>query len=474
MGLRVRSDERKVEGTENGIPDSYYTSRAGKAFTWKQVSTHNTVNNLWIIVRGSVYDVTKFASRHPGGRDLILLGAGRDCTQVFETYHKPATVAKVLEKFRIGYTVDAELPTFPWPNAFNTTLRARVDQYFKDTKQDPKFHSSIYLKYFLIYCSVAISYYSQFYQSSVVNSWFYSFIAAVLLGIGCAQIGLMPMHDSSHCSISHNSKVWWIIGSTHDFLNGASFLVWIYQHMFGHHPYTNIAGADPDVAVDDPDIRRIIKKQQWFAHYAKQHLWVPIAYAALGMRVRIQDGILLFYHKTIDQIRVNPLSSYQKAIFWGGKGFFVFYRFILPCIFGNSASRVALLFAISDIVTSYWLALMFQANHVVEDVEWPQPDARNAMSIDWCEMQVETTQDYQHDSPLWAFLSGSLNYQAVHHIFPNVNQAYYPALAPVLKQTAQEFGIRYRIKDTFLEAFKGHVDYLKHMGKQPDIAKSAE
>ena len=25
------------------------------------------------------------------------------------------------------------------------------------------------------------------------------------------------------------------------------YLVWLYQHMLGHHPYTNIDGADPDI-----------------------------------------------------------------------------------------------------------------------------------------------------------------------------------------------------------------------------------
>ena len=35
-----------------------------------------------------VYDVTEFVSRHPGGVDQIMLGAGRDATQLFESYHK--------------------------------------------------------------------------------------------------------------------------------------------------------------------------------------------------------------------------------------------------------------------------------------------------------------------------------------------------------------------------------------------------
>lgn len=35
-----------------------------------------------------VYDVSGFVSRHPGGVDQIMLGVGRDATQLFESYHK--------------------------------------------------------------------------------------------------------------------------------------------------------------------------------------------------------------------------------------------------------------------------------------------------------------------------------------------------------------------------------------------------
>lgn len=34
-----------------------------------------------------VYDVSKFVSRHPGGMEQIMMGAGRDVTQLFESYH---------------------------------------------------------------------------------------------------------------------------------------------------------------------------------------------------------------------------------------------------------------------------------------------------------------------------------------------------------------------------------------------------
>ena len=35
-----------------------------------------------------VYNVSEFVKKHPGGIDQIMLGAGRDITQLFECYHK--------------------------------------------------------------------------------------------------------------------------------------------------------------------------------------------------------------------------------------------------------------------------------------------------------------------------------------------------------------------------------------------------
>ena len=45
-----------------------------------------TSDNIWWI-HGNGYDLTKFVERHPGGQEAILLGRGRDCTALFESYH---------------------------------------------------------------------------------------------------------------------------------------------------------------------------------------------------------------------------------------------------------------------------------------------------------------------------------------------------------------------------------------------------
>lgn len=215
--------------------------------------------------------------------------------------------------------------------------------------------------------------------------------------------------------------------------------------MLGHHPYTNIAGADPDVSTSEQDVRRIKPNQKWFWNHVNQQMFVPFLYGLLAFKVRIQDINILYFVKTNDAIRVNPLSLWHTVMFWGGKLFFVWYRVLVPLQF-LPVKKVILLFTVADMVSSYWLALTFQANHVVEEVEWPLPDENGVIQKDWAAMQVETTQDYAHDSYVWTSITGSLNYQAVHHLFPNVSQHYYPEILDIIKKTCTEYKVPYLVK----------------------------
>lgn len=320
--------------------------------------------------------------------------------------------------------------------------------------------------YGVVLALVATSYYLQFFSPAIMNSWLYSTLCAIALGFGCAQVGLLPLHDASHFAATRSPWAWKILGSLHDFINGASYLSWCYQHVLGHHLYTNIADADPDIMTNNPDIRRIKPSQPWYESYINQEKFVPLLYGLLGVKVRVQDINIIFLRKLNDHIRVNPPTLWHFSIFWMGKAFFVFYRFLLPLfVLNQSVMRVLYLFVVSDLVSSYWLALTFQANHVVDDVEWPLPNEKNEVSMDWAEMQVVTAQDYAHDSMFWTKLAGSLNYQIVHHLFPNIAQHYYPEIAPIVIKTCEEFGIRYRLKNTYREAFQGHIKHLEVLGK---------
>ncbi len=49
---------------------------ATKSYTWKEVAKHNSLESAWVAVEGKVYDVTKWAAKHPGGDEYIKIAAG--------------------------------------------------------------------------------------------------------------------------------------------------------------------------------------------------------------------------------------------------------------------------------------------------------------------------------------------------------------------------------------------------------------
>jgi alkylation response protein AidB-like acyl-CoA dehydrogenase/cytochrome b involved in lipid metabolism len=80
-----------------------------RIITREEVSRNNTNESNWIIVDDAVYDVTKFAKYHPGGRQFIDRNAGRDCTLAFYKYHRQDVLKTVAEKFVIGCLPEHEL-----------------------------------------------------------------------------------------------------------------------------------------------------------------------------------------------------------------------------------------------------------------------------------------------------------------------------------------------------------------------------
>lgn len=237
-----------------------------------------------------------------------------------------------------------------------------------------------------------------------------------------------------------------------------------------HSPYTNLASADPDIHVSDVHFRRIRHDQRWYPMYLLQYLYAPILYSLYGLKSRYDDIAILYFTKNRGAIRVNPLQLHQHVIFWAGKAFFVFHRLILPAFF-VPFSTVLLLFAISDIATAWTLALVFQANHVVGHVDWPQPDpVTNQVKCDWMEMQIRTAQDYGHDSFWTTKLTGGLNYQVVHHGFPQICQWYYPDIADSIKEVCKEYGVPYIVRQNFLEAIGDHIRLLWDFGRNGHLA----
>ncbi len=55
--------------------------------TLSEVATHNSATSCYVAISGSVYDVTSFVNKHPGGPSRILKQCGTDATEEFMDQH---------------------------------------------------------------------------------------------------------------------------------------------------------------------------------------------------------------------------------------------------------------------------------------------------------------------------------------------------------------------------------------------------
>ena len=69
-------------------------------YSWDEIRSHKSADSCWLVVRGTVYDVTQMLSTHPAGIQSILRNAGTEASQHFDFHSSAAT--KLWKKYEIG------------------------------------------------------------------------------------------------------------------------------------------------------------------------------------------------------------------------------------------------------------------------------------------------------------------------------------------------------------------------------------
>lgn len=82
-----------------------------RLITVSELSQHNSLTDLWLVVAGTVYDLSTFAPSHPGGAATLLQHAGRDATAAYTDVHSLSLIQASLPlSSRIGALDQASVP----------------------------------------------------------------------------------------------------------------------------------------------------------------------------------------------------------------------------------------------------------------------------------------------------------------------------------------------------------------------------
>ena len=77
---------------------------------------------------------------------------------------------------------------------------------------------------------------------------------------------------------------------------------------------------------------------------------------------------------------------------------------------------------------------------------------------------MRSTRDFKCSNPIFEYLSGGMNYQIEHHLFPIMPRYKYPALQKVLMKFAEEHNIQYRL-DGDWQVLRRTINNLQSIAK---------
>jgi linoleoyl-CoA desaturase len=344
---------------------------------------------------------------------------------------------------------------------FNTVLRERVNLFFKESKLSPKGTASMVFKTLFLIATVA-----SIYLLLLFGGWMVWAAIALysLLGFCIAVCAMNISHDALHGAYVSNSVGNRCLGLIMD-MCGASSFYWRKEHTVDHHTFTNIAGLDADL--NAPILLRLCPEAPHRKFQRFQHWYALILYSFNLMRWIYFSDIKRIYW--VFKSKDTPKPPLEEIIFlFLFKVIHIALFLVTPMVYLPLPWwQVLLGYTVMLATTGLTMTVIFQLAHIVENVAFPLPDVEGKMENSFATHQLETTSNFATRNKLVGFLFGGLNFQVEHHLFPHVCHMHLHKIAPIVKSTAAEFGVRYHENPSFFAALKSHFSTLKRLGHSP-------
>lgn len=348
-------------------------------------------------------------------------------------------------------------------STFFPVLRSRIEQHFQEkavgkTGGSPMLGKAIFMLSLYLVPYVLI-------LTNAFPAWAMLMMAGVM-GIGIAGVGMSVMHDANHGSFSSSN---WVnqLFSASLYLLGGNVYNWKVQHNTLHHTYTNIDQLDSDIT--GKPFLRLCTQQRLYKMHRYQHVYAFILYGLMTFSFLVKDfrQVGEFNRKAKTKV-TKPFSTREILILLFSKLMYAVFIGVLPLVLTDiTFGQWVVGFLLMNFVAGFVLSVIFQLAHIVEEVHSPIRNDEGNIENAWAIHQLESTANFSgHWMMSWCI--GGLNYQIEHHLFPSISHVHYPAIAPIVRATAEQYGLPYYQKTSLLDALGSHVNRLKKLGKQAE------
>jgi len=344
---------------------------------------------------------------------------------------------------------------------FSTTVKSRVSEYFKQNKLNRYGNFKMILKS-VVMLLLFFGPLTTIIFAGIANPWLI-FILYTLSGFGMAGIGMGIMHDAIHGSYSPRRWLNNLMSNTINLI-GSNKDMWRLQHNVLHHSFTNITDHDDDI--NTPFFLRFSPNAKKNKLHRFQYLYAWIFYGLSTISwITGKDFVNLVRFNKMGLI--NDRKTYFKYLFSITLWKLIFFTIVLglPLLLSPGSSlTIVLAFLTMQFVTGLSISIVFQTAHVMPNAEFPSPNDEGKIENERMVHQLLTTCNFSQKTGFLFWTLGGLTNQIEHHLFPHISHVHYRNLAPIVKRTAEEFGLPYNTNGSFISAVIKHFKMLKVLG----------
>jgi linoleoyl-CoA desaturase len=229
------------------------------------------------------------------------------------------------------------------------------------------------------------------------------------------------------------------------------------KHIQFHHNYTNLFELDGDI--NEAPLIRMSEEQELWGLHRFQAFYTPLLYSLITVTWPVFDLLRLIdpkvgkkafqRPKTRVILRILLLKALHYSLALGLPSLLLGFR------------ETLFLFFVFHMVLGTVLALIFQVAHVHESALCDS----GSRSTDWHLHQIRTSADFAVASSGVNATFGGLNFQMIHHLFPNVSHRHFPEIRKTVVHLARKHGIPVHEFRTFGSAIGAHFRLLHRLGR---------